>query len=112
VLVVGLGDVAMEAAIALSRQPGTSVVVCYRGDDFRRGKARNIAELRRRAAAGALRIVWRSEVARLADRRAFLSTPQGTAEVACDSVLVLIGSIPPEELLRTIGLAPSKETAS
>ncbi|HEY2365110.1 MAG TPA: NAD(P)-binding domain-containing protein, partial [Polyangiaceae bacterium] len=36
VLVVGLGDVAMEAAIALASQPGTHVTVIHRGEAFSR----------------------------------------------------------------------------
>jgi thioredoxin reductase len=91
-LVVGLGDVAMETAIALSRQPGTEVTVSYRGDDFRRGRARNIAEVRRRAAAGALRLLWRSEVTSVARGVVTLATPDGAVEVGCDSLFVLIGS--------------------
>ena len=39
VIIAGLGDTAMEAAIAIARQPGTQVTVVYRGNDFRRGKA-------------------------------------------------------------------------
>jgi thioredoxin reductase len=93
VLVVGLGDVAMEAAVALSRQPGTEVTVSYRGDSFHRGKARNIAEIRRRVAAGAIRLIWRSEVAALAPGRATLATPDGRVEVPFDAVLTLIGQI-------------------
>ena len=110
VLVVGLGDVAMEAAIALSRQPGTEVTVSYRGPDFQRGKARNHAELRRRVAAGAVRMVWHSEVASLAPGQARLrvegartgDTGAGgpaMVVVPCDSVLVLIGAIAKDDLV-------------
>jgi thioredoxin reductase len=91
VLVVGLGDVAMETAIALSRQAGTTVTVSYRGDDFHRGKARNVAEMRRRAAAGTLRILFQSQVARLEPGRAVLASPAGDVEIPCDSVFVMIG---------------------
>jgi thioredoxin reductase/Pyruvate/2-oxoacid:ferredoxin oxidoreductase delta subunit len=106
VLVVGLGDVAMEAAIALSAQPGTEVTIAARGADFARGKARNIAELERRVAAGALRLLWRTEVAALAPGRATLATPDGPHELACDSVFVLIGSLPADDLLRQVGILP------
>jgi thioredoxin reductase/NAD-dependent dihydropyrimidine dehydrogenase PreA subunit len=92
VLVVGAGDVAMETAIALSRQPGTAVALSYRGPDLRRGRARNIAELRRRIAAGAVRAHWSSEVTALAPGAATLATPAGPLRVACDSLFVLIGS--------------------
>ncbi len=111
VLVVGLGDVAMEAALALSRQPGTEVTVSYRGADFSRGKARNIAELRRREAAGALRIAWRSEVRALEPGRAVLSAPGGPMSLPCDAVLAFIGSIPPDSLLRAAGLQAAETAA-
>lgn len=104
VLVVGLGDVAMEAAVALSRQPGTEVVIAARAAEFRRGKARNIAEVRRRVAAGTLRVIWQGEVASLAPGRATLATPTGALVVPCDAVFVLIGAIPAEGLLRDVGL--------
>ncbi len=52
VIVVGLGDVAMEAAVALSRQPSTAVTLVHRGDGFSRGKSRNIGEVKRLVEAG------------------------------------------------------------
>ena len=36
----------MEAAIAIARQPGATVTLSYRGTDFVRGRARNVAELK------------------------------------------------------------------
>ncbi|HUQ01374.1 MAG TPA: NAD(P)-binding domain-containing protein [Kofleriaceae bacterium] len=92
VVIVGAGDVAMETAIALSRQPGTEVVLSYRGADLRRGRARNIAELRRRIAAGAVRAHWSSELTALAPGTATLTTPAGPIPVGCDSLFVLIGT--------------------
>lgn len=99
VLVVGLGDVAMEAALALARQPGTAVTVSYRGADFARGKARNLAEVRRRVAAGAIRLIWQSEVTAITPGRVRLRTPAGPTEVACDAVLVLIGAVARDDLV-------------
>jgi thioredoxin reductase len=92
IVIVGAGDVAMETAIALSRQPGTTVVLSYRGTELRRGRARNLAELRRRITAGAVHVVWSSEVAALAPGTVTLSTPAGPRAVGCDSLFVMIGS--------------------
>ncbi|WP_437963088.1 NAD(P)-binding domain-containing protein [Sorangium sp. So ce260] len=114
VLIVGLGDVAMEAAIALSRQPATEVTVVYRGGGFRRGKTRNIEEIRRLAAASRLSLRFETDVAALAvDPRgalvATLASPSGALAHPCDAVLVLIGSIPPWSALRAAGVRPTAE---
>lgn len=106
VLVVGLGDVAMEAAVALSRQPGTDVTVSCRAADFTRGKARNIAELRRRMAAGAVRVLWQSEIRAFTPAAAMVWSPEGLLEIQCDALLVFIGSIPSAELIGQAGIAP------
>jgi hypothetical protein len=82
----------METAVALSRQPGAAVVLSYRGTALRRGRARNLAELERRIAAGAVRVVWASEVTALAAGAATLTTPGGPVRVGCDSLFVMIGS--------------------
>ncbi len=65
VVVVGLGDSAMEAAIALARQPGTEVVVTYRGRDFSRGKARNVDELKSLVVKGRAHVHFESVVRRV-----------------------------------------------
>lgn len=102
VLVVGLGDVAMETAIALSRQPGTRVAMSYRGLTAQRGKARNLTELRRREAAGAIVIHWGTEVSKMQVGSVLLrpSGPTGDpVSVPCDAVFVMIGALPGPSLV-------------
>jgi thioredoxin reductase len=99
VVIVGLGDVAMETAIALSRQPRTTVTIAHRGEGFRRGRARNLDELRRRVAAGAVRILWRTEVQAVRPGRTVLATPTGHVDEPCDALFVLIGAEPGSDLL-------------
>ncbi len=128
VLVVGLGDVAMEAAVALARQPGTAVTIAYRGSGFRRGRARNVDEVRRMAAASRLALRFETEVTALVPGRgadagaviAHLSPaaaapggarPDKAATAPFDAVLVLIGSIPPWNVLREAGVRPVLEAA-
>ena len=103
-LVVGLGDVAMEAALALSYAPGTTVTVLARGDDFRRGKARNIAAMRAAETAGRLRIRWRSEVTAVEEGVVLVRGPEGTDRVPTDAVFVMIGAIAPWDFLTSIGV--------
>jgi thioredoxin reductase/NAD-dependent dihydropyrimidine dehydrogenase PreA subunit len=99
VVVVGLGDVAMEAALALSRQPDTRVVVSYRGEGFRRGKARNIDEIRRALEAGRLQLISFSEVTKIEASRVVLKTPDGDRSVDCDALFVMIGALASASLL-------------
>ena len=107
VLVVGLGDSAMEAIVALARQPGTTITVSYRGAGFARGRARNIDEVRRLAASGRVRLVFGSTVERVEHGHAVLRTPgtgQGAERVAADAVLALLGGEPSRALLDAAGI--------
>jgi thioredoxin reductase len=103
-LVVGLGDVAMEAAISLARQPDTEVTVSYRGKGFQRGKDRNVAEMKRLVAAGRVRLVEQSTVTTVAPQQVELQTPDGKQMLDNDVVFVMIGSVPPHELLSRVGV--------
>lgn len=108
VVVVGLGDVAMEAAIALARQPGTHVTVSYRGRDFRRGKGRNIEQLKRLASAGRIDLRLGTEVERIDAQVLVLRGEGGAVEVGWDAMLVMIGSLPPWEFLEAAGVARAR----
>ncbi len=107
VLVVGLGDVAMEAAIGLAEQPGTKVAISYRGSDFKRGKRRNVEALRRLARSGRVEMLWQTDVRAVEPGRVRLRGPSGELDWAADSVLVLIGNVPPLGLLRAFGVTTS-----
>jgi thioredoxin reductase/Pyruvate/2-oxoacid:ferredoxin oxidoreductase delta subunit len=107
VLVVGLGDSALEATIALARQPGTTVTVSYRGRTFTRGKERNIAEVKSLVARGRITLVFESRVVRVDDRGAMLATSTGERVVAADTVLALIGGIPSWSLVAGAGVRMS-----
>lgn len=104
VMVVGLGDVAMETAIALARQPGTSVSLSYRGESFKRGKSRNIDELRRLIDSQRVTMWWRSTVAEVRPEQVVLDTPTGRHSVDNDALFVMIGSVPPTALLEAVGV--------
>ena len=93
VLVVGLGDSAMEAAIALAGQPGTHVTMCHRREGFTRGKARNVAETKALVARGRIDLRFRTELAAVG-KTAVLKTPDGPSELEIDAVFVLIGGAP------------------
>jgi thioredoxin reductase len=107
VLVVGLGDSAMEAAIALARQPGTTVAVSYRGSAFQRGKARNIDEMKSLVTKNRVRIHFGTVPVAVGRAGVVLASSQagrGRRTVNADAVLVLIGGEPSWGLLARAGI--------
>jgi thioredoxin reductase/NAD-dependent dihydropyrimidine dehydrogenase PreA subunit len=104
VLVIGLGDAAMEAAIALAHQPGTKVTIAYRGPTFRRGRARNVGEVSALARRGRIEILWEAQVVHVHAGAAELRVKGEMREVRFDSVLALLGAIPSHELLSSAGV--------
>jgi thioredoxin reductase len=93
VLVVGLGDAAMEAAIALATV-GARVTVSYRGAAFSRGKERNVAELRALAARDRVTLVFESRLVAVDPTTATLAIAGERRVLANDAVLALIGGVP------------------
>ncbi|HWB77237.1 MAG TPA: NAD(P)-binding domain-containing protein [Nannocystaceae bacterium] len=104
VVIVGLGDVAMEAAIALCHQPSTSVTMLHRGDGFTRGKARNVAELRRLHEAGRVAIHFAHEIAGVRPEGLVVRGKGGDWALPWDRLLVMIGALPPWQTLESMGV--------
>jgi thioredoxin reductase/NAD-dependent dihydropyrimidine dehydrogenase PreA subunit len=103
-VVIGGGDVAVEAALALSEQPGTTVTLCHRGDTFERARPENQRRLAETEAQG-LRVVRGARVDAIARDGVSMTTAAGPLSIAADSVFVLIGSDLPVGLLSTSGVA-------
>ncbi|MFO0755386.1 MAG: NAD(P)-binding domain-containing protein [Byssovorax sp.] len=112
VVVIGLGDVAMETAVALARQPSTRVVLVHRAEGFTRGKARNIAEVKRLVEAGRIEVRWKSEAIALTPDLLHLRTPKGEEKVGYDAVMVMIGSIPKAAVLEKVGIKVSGDPSA
>jgi len=103
ILVIGGGDVAVEAALALAEQPKTRVTLCHRGPEFDRAKPAN-QELLAEAERGRLRVLRSAEVEKIVTGAATIRTPAGDVIVDVDRVFVLIGSDLPVELLTATGI--------
>jgi thioredoxin reductase len=112
VLVVGLGDVAMEAAIALASQPGTQVTVIHRGEGFSRGKSRNVSEIQALAARKKLDLRFSTEVARIDENEATLRRAQDLEKAHFDAIFVLIGGVPSWDLLARAGVKILSDSGS
>jgi thioredoxin reductase len=116
VVVVGLGDVAMEAALALVGQAGATVTLVHRGSGFARGSERNVVAVRRAVQSGTLRLLLDTSVTAVREAEIVVQTgPAGgavaTETLPLDALLVLIGHEAPRTLLERWGvLAPGAET--
>lgn len=107
VVVAGLGDAAMEAAIAIARQPEASVTITYRGSTFTRGKSRTIAEVKELVAKGRLRLLFETvpvAVSKTTVTVAGVTVGKGRRTLPADALLVLVGGVPSWDLLGRAGI--------
>jgi thioredoxin reductase (NADPH) len=104
ILVVGGGDSAIEAALALSRSGKNRVALCHRGADFHRARERNQKFLAEAQQAGKLRVLTNSTVAEIRGATVTLKLEGRSEELANNYVFILAGGDSPEEFLRKIGV--------
>jgi thioredoxin reductase/ferredoxin len=104
VLVVGGGDSALEAAIALAEQPGTEVTLSYRSEAFSRVKQKNRTTLEELQRSGRVRVELESTVRAIAATSVELQTKSGLQNLRNDAVIVCAGGLLPTPLLQQIGI--------
>jgi len=104
VLVVGGGDSALEAAIALAEQPGTRVTLSYRSAAFSRVKAKNRERVDALRTSGGLEVLLESSVNEIGVREVKIAQGGQTLARANDAVIVCAGGELPTPLLRKIGI--------
>lgn len=104
VLVVGGGDSALEAALAIADEPGTSVTISYRSEAFGRVKQKNRERLQQAEAAGRVKVVLKSGVKEISPEGVTLVQEEDTMELNNDIVIVCAGGILPTPFLKEIGI--------
>lgn len=104
VLVVGGGDSAVESAVGLANQQGTTVTFSYRGAQLSRVKPRNVEKLDAEIARGRVRACFGSQVREIRDDAVVLDTGQGEEALPNDYVIVRIGGVAPYGFLQRIGV--------
>ena len=113
ILVVGGGDSAIEAALALAEQPGNTVVLSYRRSAFARLKARNEQRVAAAIADGRIDVRYGTAVAAIGPATVTLHPADGAAgggvataaAVAAERVFVFAGGTPPFALLEQAGVS-------
>ncbi len=104
VLVVGGGDSAIEAALAISEQPRAAVALSYRGEAFSRAKPKNRERLQAAETVRALSVLLGSQVAEIRERDVVLDTDKGRLELPNDDVIVCAGGEVPTPFLQAAGI--------
>ena len=104
VLVVGGGDSALEAAIALSKEENTDVILSYRSAAFSRVKQKNRMLLEQQQLAGRLRVMLNSSVKQIHDKQVEIEFEGKTQSYRNDAVIVCAGGPLPTPLLQKIGI--------
>jgi putative YpdA family bacillithiol system oxidoreductase len=104
VLVVGGGDSAVEAALALTRDGRNRVTVSYRGSTFQRARDRNQTRLQEAEQQRNVRVLRNSHVIEIGESTVRLNADGKEMEIPNDFVFVLIGGESPEEFLKKTGV--------
>ncbi|MFQ6116303.1 MAG: NAD(P)-binding domain-containing protein [bacterium] len=108
-LVVGGGDSAIEAALALSEQKRTHVTVSYRKNVFSRIKEKNQERIERAMKEGRVHVLFESHVKEIRREEALLSVKDKLVKLPNDYVFIFIGGVLPTEFLRKIGVSIEKK---
>jgi len=104
VLVVGGGDSALEAAIALSQEAGTRVTLSYRSEAFARVKQKNRLLLEQQQQAGRVTVLLKSSVKSIENRSVHIEHDGQVRSHDNDAVIVCAGGQLPTELLQKVGI--------
>jgi thioredoxin reductase/ferredoxin len=104
VIVVGGGDSACEAALALA-DSGAKVMISYRGRGFNRAAPKNKQSIERYAAEGRIKAKLGSQVLQFEPESVTLALADGTQKrYANNGAFVLIGADPPVAWLEKVGV--------
>ena len=105
VLVVGGGDSALEAAITISDQPGTTVTLSYRSEAFGRVKPKNRERLQQAESSKRLNILLKSVVSEIGTKTVKIElTDKNIIEIPNDAVIICAGGVLPTPFLKEIGV--------
>lgn len=104
VLVVGGGNSALEAAVSLSEEPGTEVVLSYRSESFSRAAKKNRDKLAEATRKEAVKVLLRSGVKEIRPDSVVIEQDSNVFEIPNDIVLVNAGGVLPTPFLKEIGI--------
>ena len=104
VLVVGGGNAAIEAAVAIAAEPGSWVTLSYRNDSFGRVTERNREMLQEAERAGQLALELRTTVKTITQKQVLLDRNGESIAIDNDTVIVCVGGVLPTPMLKELGI--------
>jgi thioredoxin reductase/Pyruvate/2-oxoacid:ferredoxin oxidoreductase delta subunit len=112
ILVVGGGDSAVEAAVALSEQKGNTVHISYRREQFFRIKEGNQQRIDAAIGAGRVQPVFNSEVKEITPEKVILEVGGAKSELPNDQIFVFAGGELPADFLSRVGIEFTRKFGS
>ncbi len=103
-LVVGGGEFAIEAALALSHSGRNRVALSYRGDSFQLARERNQQQLEAAEKTNKIQVLCSSNLAEIRVDSVILECKNSRKQLPNHFVFILIGGESPEEFLRKTGI--------
>ena len=103
IMVVGGGDSAVEASIALSNH-GAKVTHCYRGAELSRPKEKNINDFNNKVREQKIKSRFGSSPIKITDHSVILKSSEGEEELDNDLIFTLIGNELPTDFLARSGI--------
>ncbi len=103
-MIVGGGDSALEAALAIADVDGTEVSISYRSDTFSRAKAKNRDRVHDYAEASRLKLYLSSNVTGITPNEVSLDHRGQVITIANEGIIVNAGGILPTAFLKQTGI--------
>ena len=103
-LVVGGGDSALEAALALAAEPGTTVTLAHRSEVFSGAKPKNRERIKAAEQSGRIKVLMQTKVTQIKSNSVLLEHNGQPMEIPNDAVIVCAGGTLPIPLLKETGV--------
>jgi thioredoxin reductase/ferredoxin len=104
ILVVGGGDSAIEATLALANQPNTSVSLSYRNESFGRIKQKNKELLEKAIHDKKINLLLKSNVKEIKVETVLIEHEGNMLELKNDTTIICAGGVLPTPFLKEIGI--------
>ena len=104
VMVIGGGNSALEAALQISDEPGTTVTLSYRSNAFQKANPKNVVKVDEAAKAGKIQVIMTSSVLDINPKTVIIKQKDKEFELGNDAVIICAGGILPTPMLKQLGI--------